>query len=299
MVAGIYPAVMTAYNNRGDVDLDATLNLVERLLGAGVHGLFIGGTAGEGPIQSVDERASLVTAITDHVAGRIPILAHVGAMPFRDTVLLARKALDEGVAGVAAIPPLYYNVNADAVADYFRALSRELGRPVMAYHVPHLTHRPAAAPWFAQLAAEGVLDGVKYSADDLADIQDLIERTSGTDFQLLSGSDPLCMAARLAGSAGAVGVSINAMPATFVALWNAVDAGDLAEAARLQAVITRFVTRMFNYDFIGYLRHVLSLQGVPVGQNRPPLPRLTGEQEDEITRFVSGDPDLATAFGLS
>jgi N-acetylneuraminate lyase len=299
VVPGIFPAVMTAYDADGGVDLDATLKLVERLLSSGVHGLFVGGTAGEGPIQTADERALIVKTVTDQVAGRVPVIVHVGAMPFRETVALAQQALEHGVADVAAIPPLYYNVSPDAVGDYFRALSREVGRPVMAYHVPHLTHRPATAPWFAGLAAEGVLSGVKYSADDLADIHDLLGRTQGSEFQLLSGSDPLCLAARLAGSSGAVGVSINAMPATFVALWNAVAADDLAEAARRQAVITRFVTRMFAQDFIGYLRHVLSLQGVQLGENRMPLPRLTREQKDGITRFVSGDPDLAAALELS
>lgn len=298
-MSGIYPAVMTAYDTDGEVDVAATLSLVDRLLDRGVDGLFIGGTAGEGPIQTTAERVQLTEAIASHVGARAPIIAHVGALPFRDTVLLAQKALESGVEGVAAIPPLYYNVGPDAVADFFRALAGCLGRPVMAYHVPHLTHRPASAAWFARLADEGVLDGVKYSADDMADIQDLIERTKGTGFRLLSGSDPLCLGANLAGSFGAVGVSINAMPTTFTKLWRAAAAGDLGAAAREQLTITRFVTRMFNYDFIGYLRHVLLLQGVNVGDNRPPLPRLTDEQKDEITRFVYGDADLAAALELS
>lgn len=297
-LSGIYPAVMTAYDDAGDVATAATLDLVDHLLASGVHGLFIGGTAGEGPLQSVQERRALAEAVVGHVAGRVPIISHIGALPFRDTVELARHAKSIGIADVAAIPPLYYGMDGEVVADYFRALARETGGPVMAYHVPHLSHRPVSAAWIASLGAEGVLSGVKFSADDLGEVQSVIDKTRGIDFRLLSGSDPLCLGSALAGSDGAVGVSINAMPGAFVGLWESVRNGNLAEAARLQLVISRFVSHMFDYNFIAYLRHVLSLQGVQIGANREPLPNLTEAQKSDITRYLHGDDDIAAVLNL-
>jgi N-acetylneuraminate lyase len=298
-VQGIYPAVMTAYDSDGRVSIDGTLALVDSLLSSGVHGLFIGGTAGEGPIQSIAERTELTTAIADHVDGAVPIIAHVGAMPYGDTLALARHARDSGIAKVAAIPPLFYAISADDIADYYRALARDLGEAVMAYHVPNLTHRPASSGWLSALGNEGAISGVKYSADDLAEVQAVIEQTRGSDFMLLSGSDPLCMGSAIAGSSGAVGVSINAMPAHFVRLWDAVAAGDLTTAAQHQLTISRFVTHMFQFNFIGYLRHVLSLQGTDIGPNRLPLPNLTDAQKAEVTRFVTTDEEVGAALGLS
>jgi dihydrodipicolinate synthase/N-acetylneuraminate lyase len=298
-MTGIYPAVMTGYDVHGDVSIPRTLDLVDRLLESGVHGLFIGGTAGEGPLQSVDERKELATAIMRHVDGAVPVISHVGALPFRDTLELARHARANGVGRVAAIPPLYYAMSVPEIAAYFRALAAALGEPVMAYHVPHLTHRAAPAAWLAGLAHEGVIDGVKFSADDLAEIQAVIEQSRGTRFTLLSGSDPLCMASALVGSAGAVGVSINAMPGIFVRLWDAVAAGDLTTAAELQRTISRFVTHMFGYNFIAYLRHVLARQGVDIGPNRIPLPNLTPEDRRDIDGVLDADPDLRAALGLA
>ncbi len=298
-MTGIYPAVMTGYDSHGDVSVPRTLELVDGLLASGVHGLFIGGTAGEGPLQSVEERKELATAIARRVDGAVPVISHVGAMPFRDTVELARHARDLGIGQVAAIPPLYYALDSDDIADYFRALAREVGAPVMVYHVPHLTHRPASSGWIAGLAREGVVSGVKYSGDDLAEIQAVIERTRGLDFMLLSGSDPLCMGSALVGSSGAVGVSINAMPGTFVRLWDSVASGDLATAAHEQRVISRFVTHMFDFNFIAYLRHVLARQGVDIGPNRAPLPELDAEQRARIDAFIDTDPDLRLALDLT
>jgi N-acetylneuraminate lyase len=297
-MTGIYPAVMTGYDTSGEVSIPRTLDLVDGLLQAGVHGLFIGGTAGEGPLQSVDERKQLASAIVEHVGGAVPVISHVGAMPFRDTLELARHAREVGVDRVAAIPPLYYAIDEAVIADYFRALAEELGEPVIAYHVPNLTHRQASSAWLAGLAHERVIDGVKFSADDLAEIQAIIESTRGLDFTLFSGSDPLCMGAALVGSAGAVGVSINAMPGIFVRLWDAVAAGDLVAAAELQRTISRFVTHMFGVNFIAYLRHVLARQGLDIGPNRTPLPNLTPDQKREIDAVLDGDPDLRAALGL-
>lgn len=290
---------MTAYDDAGNVAITPTLDLVDHLIASGAHGLFIGGTAGEGPLQSVAERRSLAEAIVGHVRGRVPIISHVGALPFVDTIELARHAASIGITDVAAIPPLYYSMSNDDIAAFYRAIARELGAPIIAYHVPHLSHRPATSSWLAELGNEGVLSGVKYSADDLAEVQSIIEKTTGSDFRLFSGSDPLCMGSALAGSAGAVGVSINAMPGTFVRVWDSIQSGDLREASRLQLVISRFVTHMFDYNFIAYLRHVLAIQGVGIGLNRDPLPNLTEKQKSEITEYLRSDADLSAALNLA
>jgi N-acetylneuraminate lyase len=297
-VLGIHPAVMTAYTARGDIDIARTVEMVDTLIGRGVHGLFIGGTAGEGPLQSVGERKDLTAAIVERAAGRVPVITHIGALPYRDTIELGRQAVDLGIR-MAAIPPLYYAMAPDDILAFYRSLAADLGTAIIAYHVPHLTHRAMDAEAFATLAREGVLSGVKFSADDPEELRRVLELTAGTDFDLFSGSDPLCLTAARAGSSGAVGVSINAMPETFVALWDAQQRGDDALAERAQDVITRFVDLMFRYEFIAFLRHVLRLQGTDIGDNRRPLPNLGDDQRAEITHELRRDADLRLALSLS
>lgn len=295
---GIYPAVMTGYTAEGAVDVAATLGLVDRLMDQGAHGLFVGGTAGEGLVQTVVERRELNEAILSHVDGRVPAIVHVGATVFTDTVDLARHALDHGAEDVAAIPPLYYALRERDLDDYFRQLSATLGRPVMAYHVPNLTNRPTTSTRLSALAHEGALSGVKFSADDLSQVQDVIESTADVDFRLFSGSDPICLDAQVIGSSGAVGVSMNAMTGLFTAQWDAVSRGDLATAFTSQRLINRFVAHMFRFNFIAYLRLVLELQGVHIGPNRAPLPNLTASEREQILAFLRGDEELRTALEL-
>lgn len=295
---GIYPAVMTGYTPEGAVDIDATLGLVDRLVDAGAHGLFVGGTAGEGLVQSVAERRELNEAILGHVEGRVPAIVHVGATVHQDAVDLARHALDLGAEDIAAIPPLYYALRDADIDDYFRQLSATLERPVMAYHVPNLTNRPTTSTRLSALAHEGVLSGVKFSADDLAQVQDVIESTSDVPFRLFSGSDPICLDAQVLGSSGAVGVSMNAMIGMFTAQWDAVARGDFPSAFASQRLINRFVAHMFRFNFIAYLRLVLELQGVRIGPNRAPLPNLTASEREEILAFLGGDDELRNALEL-
>ena len=297
-VGGIYPALMTGYELDGSVSTPRTLALVDRLIDAGVHGLFIGGTAGEGPVQSVRERIEIIEHVASHVGTSTPFIVHAGSMVYADTLAIARVARDAGAEQIAAIPPLFYNLSADALADYFRQLADDLGQPVMIYHIPSLTHRNVDARWILTLADEGVLSGVKYSADDMSVAHSLIERAGEGQFRFFSGSDPQCLNARSMGGSGAVGVSINAMPELFVALWNAA-VTDAALAVRAQETITRFVADMFRYDFIGYLRHVLLRQGFDLGPNRIPLPELSGPERRQIDETLARHADLAGALDLA
>ena len=295
---GIYPALMTGYADDGSVDVGATLALADHLIASGVHGLFVGGTAGEGLVQTVDERTRLNAAVLRHVDGRLPVIVHVGSTVFSDTVALGRHAIEHGAEDVAAIPPLFYALRDHDIDDYFRRLSSAWDRPVMAYHVPSLSHRPTTPARLAALAREGAICGVKFSDDDLAEVQSVIEETRGSGFRLFSGSDPICLDAQVIGSSGAVGVSMNALPRLFADQWSHVERGDFAQAFTSQQVVNRFVSHMFRFNFIAYLRLVLELQGHAIGHNRAPLPVLTAPERDAIVAFLRDDDELRAALEL-
>ena len=93
---GIYTPVITPFHADSEIDFDALAELVERLVGAGVHGLISGGSTGENYAETIEERLTIARFIGDRVKGRIPVVIGTGAMRTPDSIALATGAREMG-----------------------------------------------------------------------------------------------------------------------------------------------------------------------------------------------------------
>ena len=116
-VHGVIPAMVTAFDERGDFDPAVQRALVSRLLTQGAHGLFVGGTTGEFPHLTLEEREHLTELVATEVSGEVPIIVHVGTPRLPDAVRLAQHAARIGVQAVSTVPPHYYSYRPPAVLD--------------------------------------------------------------------------------------------------------------------------------------------------------------------------------------
>src|SRR5215212_7552370 len=120
--SAVVVALLTPYERGGGgVDAGALRAHVDWLVEAGVDGLMPCGTTGEGPLLADDEVAGVVRATVAAVDGRVPVLAHVGRPGTAPTLALARRAIDDGAAAVAAVVPYYYAPGEDAVRAHYGA----------------------------------------------------------------------------------------------------------------------------------------------------------------------------------
>src|SRR4051794_35858447 len=138
-------ALLTPYEpGGGGVDAAAMRAHVDWLVAAGVDALMPCGTTGEGPLLADDEIAAAVRAAVVAADGRVPVLAHVGRPGTAPTVALARRAVDDGAAAVAAIVPYYYAVPDDHIRAHYDALLEAGDVPPYAHTIPAPTHPPPA-----------------------------------------------------------------------------------------------------------------------------------------------------------
>src|SRR5919206_2375534 len=133
-------ALLTPYDETGAPDRGALRAHVDLLVEAGVDGLMPCGTTGEGPLLADDEVAAVVRATVVAADGRVPVLAHVGRPGTAPTLALARRAIADGAAAVAAVVPYYYAVGDDHVRAHYATLIDGAGAPVYAYTIPERTH---------------------------------------------------------------------------------------------------------------------------------------------------------------
>jgi len=100
-IRGVIVPLLTPFDRHGAIDHAAIGRLVEFLIERGVHGLFPGGTTGEGPLLSPEERRALAETVVRAADGRVPVIIHTGAITTREAVELTRHAQSCGASAAA------------------------------------------------------------------------------------------------------------------------------------------------------------------------------------------------------
>jgi dihydrodipicolinate synthase/N-acetylneuraminate lyase len=231
---GVYAPLLTLYDDGEDVDLDATAALARRLVGAGVHGLVLSGSTGEFHLHTPAERRALLEAVIAACPGT-PVLAQVGAPAQRDAVALAKHAAASGAAAIMLITPYYNRIGAGELAALARAVHEAVpGRALIAYTMPAMAGSQWPLELLRELAAEGVVGGVKESADEVGRFLQILNACP-PPFAAFCGTPPLLIPATLAGGHGGILAIANVVPERCVAVYEAAAAGDGRRAADLFA----------------------------------------------------------------
>jgi len=232
----IVVALLTPYDDGGAPDPAAMRAHVDLLVEAGVDALMPGGTTGEGALLGDEEVAGVVRAAVAAADGRVPVLAHVGRPGTATTLALARRAVGDGAAAVAAVVPYYYTASDDQIRAHFGALIEGVDAPVYGYTIPSHTHRELEPALLERLVGDG-LAGLKDSTKSPERHREYAAavRAAGAPFELFTGSAGLVLEALREGSSGAVLALANLYPEPCVALVRVVRAGRDHDAVALQA----------------------------------------------------------------
>ena len=232
-LSGSFTALVTLFAADGEVDLDAVRSHVVRIADAGGDGVLVCGSSGEFPALDESERMAVCEAAIEAAAGRLTVGVHVGTPATRSTLRLARHAVAAGAAALAAVTPYYLRTDGPGLASYheaIKAIAPEL--PLLAYSISRLTGYDHPVDVLADLAARGVLQGVKESGDELGRLI-AIREACGDAFVILAGA-PLLQAAVLAhGADGSILGIANVAPAECARVQRLAEAGDHAGAAAL------------------------------------------------------------------
>lgn len=101
---GVWPVMLTPFNEKREVDYQALRQLVEWYIGNGVSGLFAVCQSSEMFYLSLEERLSVSRAVVEAAGGRIPVIAsgHVSDK-FKDQVEELKEMAGTGVDAVILI----------------------------------------------------------------------------------------------------------------------------------------------------------------------------------------------------
>jgi len=232
---GIYIPMITPFTNDGEVDFDALSEVTEFMIDRGIHGLFVLGSTGMGPVMTTEQRVAAAEFVVKQVRQRLPIIMHVGTADVQTTVALAKHADGLGVDAVAAVPPFYYTDHTPwEITAHFKTIAAAIKSPLFLYdNEKYAGYR--FSPASVKKLKEDVpsLCGMKASYNPLAQILSYLA-TMPQDFSILSGNSLVLFPAVPHGLSGAIPPGTVPVPELLVALWNALEAKQYDQAAVLQ-----------------------------------------------------------------
>lgn len=233
---GIVPPLVTPLLSADAVDVAGLEQLVEHVVGGGVHGLFVLGTTGEGPSLSTAVQKELVGRVVRLVAGRVPVLVGISDASLAESVALASCAADSGADAVVAAPPYYFPAGQEPLVRWGQELAGRVPLPLLLYNMPEMTKHVLEADTIRRLADCPNIVGVKDSGGDLGYFADVVRVAQAVrpEWSLFVGPELLLPEACGLGGHGAIPGGANVMPRLFTDLYAAVRAGD---ATRVESLL--------------------------------------------------------------
>ena len=291
MFEGVLPAIITPFKRNSAMSLDITglERNIEFLLSRGIHGIVPCGSTGESATLTFEEHEKVIQLTVEAVNGKIPVLAGSGSNNTAEAVRLTKAAKDIGADGVLVISPYYNKPNRSGLIKHYTKLA-DLDIPVVMYNVPGRTGQNLEPDLVAELAAHPNIVAVKEASGNISQISRIIEETQDEDFVVISGDDNITLPIMALGGAGVISVAANVDPARMVAMYNAIQQGDMQKALVLHFALSPLFRSMFIDTNPIPVKKAVELIGLAGGPVRLPLDELDARKTDQLKAVLSTLP---------
>ncbi|MDQ8032525.1 4-hydroxy-tetrahydrodipicolinate synthase [Bordetella genomosp. 1] len=283
---GSMVALVTPMQPDGSLDYAAYRGLIDWHVEQGTGALVVVGTTGESPTVSMEEHAELIRVAVEHAAGRIPVIAGVGANSTDECIHLARHAKAVGAQAGLSVVPYYNKPSQEGIYRHFRAVQEAVDLPTVLYNVPGRTVADMSNETVLRLAQVPGIIGIKDATGDIGRGA-LLLREAPESFQVFSGDDPTAAALILLGARGNISVTANVAPRLMADLCAAAYAGDVPRVRELNAKLARLNKALFVEANPIPVKWALAQMGRTALGYRLPLVELSEAHHDTVRRALT------------
>ena len=292
---GVIPAVLSVFNEDESFDEQKTREFIRYLLSFDIGGLYLTGSTGEAFLMNSEERKRQVEVVMDEVAGKVPVVVHVGAISTKESIELAKQAEAAGAAGISSVPPFYYKFNEDQIFNYYKDVAESVNIPMIVYNIP--LAGMMTADMIARLSTIDNVKGVKYTGTALYEVNQMRDACK-EGFMIYGGCDELGSSNISLGVDGIIGSFYNDIPDLYIRIWNAVKANDIAAAVELQKKAVHVIMLgVKTGSMMACLKLWLRAAGVPAGWARRPFNNFDEEKSKALVDALV-DLDEKDEIGL-
>jgi len=274
----VLTAMVTPFDERGGLDLDAARDLARWLVAQGNDGLVVAGTTGESPVLSDREKLDLWAAVAEAVT--VPVIAGTGSNDTAHSVHLTGEASRLGIAGLLVVTPYYNRPSQRGLEGHFRAVCAATSLPVMLYDIPVRTGRKVSSGLLATLARDVAnLVALKDAAGNPGETAAVVA-SAPSGFEVYSGDDSMTLPLLAVGAVGVVGVATHWTGPEHQEMITAFEKGDVSAARSVNARLLPSFAFESGDEAPNPIptKAMLRLLGLAVGQCRLPM----GEAPDWV-----------------
>ena len=283
---GLGVAMVTPFNEQGNVDFPALQRMVEHQIEGGTAFLVVLGTTGETPTLSAAEQRRVVDFVLEVNAGRLPLVVGVTG---NNTAELCERIHGWDVIGVAAFlvaTPAYNKPGQEGLKAHYTAVADAAQRPVILYNVPGRTSCNMSAATTLALAEHPNVIGIKEASGDLEQIGDILA-SRPAHFALWSGDDALAMPTVAMGADGLISVLGNAFPKPMAAMVEQASFGQTHEARSTHAALKPLMALMFEEGNPAGIKAAMKHLGLCEGDVRLPLTKASAALKDKLYAAIA------------
>lgn len=266
----IITAMVTPFNNKGEVNYPQAKKLAKALLASGSEGLVIVGTTGESPTLRHEEEKRLFTEIKQAVGNTGSVIAGTGSNNTAEATEFTKDAEKIGVDACLLVVPYYNKPSQDGLYQHFKKIAESTKLPCILYNVPSRTVTNLAAETTIKLSQIPNIIGVKEASGNMEQITKIIKEAK-RGFLVWSGNDSDTLPMLSLGAYGVISVAshlvgkqINEMIYSFVK-------GNTKKAAEIHAHLLPLVNALFVVSNPAPVKYALNQIGFNVGKPRLPL----------------------------
>lgn len=290
-VGGVIVPAATPLTPAGRVDEAALRQLIARCVSAGVSCIFIGGSAGMGPLLTDAQWEEALSVAVDETGTKARVLAGIIAPSTQRALLQIAASRRLGCSAIVVTPTFYITLRTSAeMLAHFRACREATDQDMVIYNIPSCTSSSIPPDVVRTAAQQKWTRAMKESSGNREYFLQVLEAVRGLDVAVLQGNEPDIAWGLTNGAAGIVPVCANCEPQTFVAAVRAAERGDKAELDRLQQRIDalRDTVLIGDHNWIAGLMGALAVQGIGNGKPLLPLQEIGPERRQRIADFFAG-----------
>ena len=286
-LAGVFPYLVSPVNSDGSVKTEVLSQLVDHLIGCGVHGLTPLGSTGEFAYLTWDQKKVIVDTVVKAAGGKVPVVAGVFHTSSREAARQAAELESMGVDGILAVMDSYFPLQQSQIYSYFRAIAEAVSCPVVIYNNPRFLKTDLSVEVILDLAD---IPSVSYLKDASGNSGKLltIMNSVGDKLKLFSASASIPLFVMMLGGVGWMAGPACIAPRESVALYNLAVKREWDKAIVLQKIIWETNRIFMKFNMAACIKAALELQGFPVGDPIPPLKPLSPDERKYITKVLEG-----------
>jgi len=294
---GIIPAIALPFTADFKIDEHGLRRLASWLAGQdGVVAVMTNGHTGEVFSLTPRERAEVTRIVADELKGRLPVISSIVCEGINEAVEHARLAKEAGAKALDVMPPhhwLRFGFRPDHVLEYFAAISR-LELDLVAHVYPTWTRASYSSKTLAELARLPYVQAFKVGQRDMNQYARDIKAIRAADpaKSILTCHDEYLLASMVQGVDGALVGFATFIPSLINDLWQAVKAGDLHRAMKIQSVIDPLKDAVYGAgeptgEAHARMKTAMKVAGVIENDTvRPPTEAPSAEETSQIRAAV-------------